>query len=283
MPSPFPGMDPFLEDPAIFPDLHDSLITYLRDALNAVLPSPYYAGIASRVWIETSHCHVEPDVNVLRPNPQANGGVHPGNGGGVAVAVETAPEPVEIEITREEVRQSFVEIRAQRGGDDLVTSIEVLSPSNKTVGVQGRTLYLQKQDEVLQSRVNLVEIDLLRTGLPTTLAPLDRTVRTVGHYDYHVCVHRRDRPLSCFVYPIQLAGPLPVVAVPLLPDAAPVPVSLKTVLDRAYDGGRYRQRARYRAAAPPPALSPAQAAWVEETLRAAGLREPPPAPTGAAT
>ncbi len=271
-------MDPYLEDLGLWPDVHDRLITYLSEALKAFLPPPYYAGIASRVRVETSHRHVEPDVNVPRPAPQAKGGVHPGGGGGIAVAVaqETVTEPVEIEITREEVRQTFLEIHAQRGGDDLVTTIEVLSPSNKTPGGQGRALYLQKQDEVLQSRVHLIEIDLLRIGLPTTLAPVERTVRTVGHYDYHVCVHRWDRPLSCFVYPIQMTGPLPVVAVPLLPDAAPVAVSLKAALDRAYDGGRYRQRARYRDAVPPPPLHPNQTIWVEQTLRAAGLREPPP-------
>ena len=279
MPSPFPGMDPFLEDPAIFPDLHDSLIFCIREALNVVLPQPYYAGIASRVWIEESHRRVEPDVNVLRPIPQVNGGVHPGGragGGGVAVAQETATEPVEIEIAYEEVRQTFLEIHAQPGGEHLVTTIEVLSPSNKTPGGHGRTLYLQKQDEVLQSQVHLVEIDLLRIGLPTTLAPPDRTVRTVGHYDYHVCVHRWDRPRVCSVYPVQLTGPLPVVAVPLLPDAPPASVNLKAVLDRAYDSARYRQRARYRDAVPPPPLHPNQEIWVEEILRAAGLRQPPP-------
>src|SRR5438094_891369 len=67
MPSPFPGMDPYLEDPAVFPDLHDSLITYARDALNAQLPPPYYAGSAARVWVDLSHRHVGPDVGVLRP------------------------------------------------------------------------------------------------------------------------------------------------------------------------------------------------------------------------
>ncbi|MBI3463061.1 MAG: DUF4058 family protein, partial [Planctomycetes bacterium] len=51
MPSPFPGMDPFLEHPGIFPDLHDSLVTYLREALQPRLPSPYYAGIGSRIWV----------------------------------------------------------------------------------------------------------------------------------------------------------------------------------------------------------------------------------------
>jgi Protein of unknown function (DUF4058) len=40
MPSPFPGMDPFLENPGIFSDFHDSFITYLRENLQANLPPP---------------------------------------------------------------------------------------------------------------------------------------------------------------------------------------------------------------------------------------------------
>jgi len=51
MPSPFPGMDPFLEDPAVFPDLHDSLITYSRESLQSRLPEPYYCVIGSRIWM----------------------------------------------------------------------------------------------------------------------------------------------------------------------------------------------------------------------------------------
>jgi len=271
-------MDPFLEDPAVFPDLHDRLITYLSEALNAVLPAPYFTGIASRVWIESSRRRVEPDVDLLRPAQPVNGGVHKGGGGGVAVAQEVTTEPVVIELASEEVRETFLEIHAQPGGEHLVTTIEVLSPSN-TPGGHGRTPYLQKQDEVLQSRVHLVEIDLLRAGLPTTLAPVGQTVRVAGFYDYHVCVHRWDRPNLCFVYPIQLQGRLPVVSVPLLPDDPPVAVNLKAVLDRAYDGGQYRRRVHYRESVPPPPLHPNQTVWVEETLRAAGLREPPPGPT----
>ena len=62
MPSPIPGMDPFLEDPAVFPDLHDSLIVELRNGINAQLPPPYYASSASRVWVEPSQRRVGPDV-----------------------------------------------------------------------------------------------------------------------------------------------------------------------------------------------------------------------------
>ncbi len=38
MPSPFPGMDPYLEDPAFWEDFHDRFVTYWSDVLNGSLP-----------------------------------------------------------------------------------------------------------------------------------------------------------------------------------------------------------------------------------------------------
>src|SRR5438874_11797542 len=39
MPSPFPGMDPYLETPNLWPDVHHELISQIRSALNpALLP-----------------------------------------------------------------------------------------------------------------------------------------------------------------------------------------------------------------------------------------------------
>jgi Protein of unknown function (DUF4058) len=61
MPSPFPGMDPWLEDPTIFPDLHNSFIAHLRNTINQKLPEPYYAAINNRVWVDLSYRHIEPD------------------------------------------------------------------------------------------------------------------------------------------------------------------------------------------------------------------------------
>ena len=277
MPSPFPGMDPFLEGPAIFPDLHDSLITYLRDALNARLPPPYFTAIASRVRIEASNRHIGPDVNVLHPTRPLNGGAQAGAGGSVVVAEAVATEPAVIRLAMEEVREPFLEIHAAPGGERLVTTMEVLSLANKTPAGHGRTPYLQKQREVLESQVHLVEIDLLRAGVHTTAVPIDAAVAAAGFFDYHVCVHRWDRRDTFFVYPIQLHGRLPAVTVPLLPEDRPVVVELKAVLDRAYDAGLYGRRVHYQEPPPPPPPHPNQSIWIEQLLRGAGLIESPPA------
>lgn len=275
MPSPFPGMDPYLEDLAIFPDLHDSLIVYSREALNAVLPAPYYAGVASRVWVEATQRRTGPDVDVLRPRDGANGGPPGASGGGVAVAEAVLAEPVVIRIPREEHREQFLEIYAEPGGERLVTTLEILSPTNKMHSGHGRAPYLRKQEEVLQSQAHLVEIDLLRGGVHTTAVPLDRALEQTGPFDYHVCVHRFDQLDTFFVYPIRLAQRLPAIAIPLLPNDPPVRLDLQAVLDRCYDAGQYRRRVRYQDAAPEPPLSPEQMEWVRQVLRDRGILQPP--------
>ena len=68
MPSPFPGMDPYLEQPDVFPDLHNAFIIYLQRALQPVLPDPYYAATGRRVWGGSDgQGSIGPDLNVLRP------------------------------------------------------------------------------------------------------------------------------------------------------------------------------------------------------------------------
>jgi hypothetical protein len=267
MPSPFPGMDPYLEDPAVFPDLHDSMITYLREALQARLPEPYYAALGSRVWVDYSDRTIGPDVNVLH-----RGRERPSEGspaGAVALAAPRAM-PVRVYVPHDEMREPFIEIVA-RDGRRVVTSIEILSLANKAPGAHGRDLYLQKQREVLRSQAHLVEIDLLRGGHPTTAVPLERALAETGPFDYHVCVHRFDRLEEFLVYPIQLPERLPEVAVPLLPGDATVAVDLQAVLDRCYDGGGYGRRIEYATRVPVPQLRPDQSEWANGVLREKGL------------
>ena len=107
MPSPFPGMDPWLESLGIFPDFHNSFIAYLRAELNTVLPLPYFAAIGTRLVITGGERDrlVEPDVDVLRPWPADSDG-------GVALATETAVEatPLIIEVERDELTEWFLEV-----------------------------------------------------------------------------------------------------------------------------------------------------------------------------
>jgi hypothetical protein len=184
MPSPFPGMDPYLEHPAVFPGLHNRLIAGLSEALQAALPAPYYAEIGERVWVEVSQRFIEPDAGVFRRDQAGGGGV---------VARPARGQPVVVTVPHDERREAWVEVRVPGdAGERLVTAIEVLSPSNKTPGERGRDLYLRNQRELLDSPAHLVEIDLLRGGTHTTAVPLDRLSAMVGPFEYHVSVHRSD-------------------------------------------------------------------------------------------
>ena len=266
MPSLIPGMDPFLEDPAVFPDLHDSLIVELRNAINAQLPPPYYASSASRVWVEPTQRRVGPDVNVLRPERPGSGIIPPSAG-----ATAVARPPVVVRIPREEFRETYLDIYATPGKERLVTTIEVLSPTNKTTGSEGRALYLQKQREVLGGKFNLIEIDLLRGGQHTTAVRFEEALAKAGPFDYHVCVRAFEEPDDFVIYPISLSERLPIIAIPLLPGDGSVAVDLQILLDRCYDTGLYERRIPYGERVPAPPLRPEQTAWVEQILRDKGM------------
>lgn len=270
MPSPFPGMDPYLEHPAIFPGLHDRLVAYISEALQPKLPEPYYAEISDRLWVEVSDRSIEPDVNVMKGEepPDEEAPPFADSGGGVAVATRTRTEPVVVVVPHDEFREPYVDIMARiEGQERIVTTIEVLSLTNKTPGRHGRGLYLQKQREVLDSEVNLVEIDLLRGGEHTTAVPLGRASRKTGAFDYHVCVHCFHRFEEFYVYPFTVRDLLPEIAVPLLPQHGGVPLDLQQVFQRCYDTGPYRRRVRYGEAPIVPPLAEAHAAWAAGLLR----------------
>lgn len=268
MPSPFPGMDPWLEHPAIFPDLHNAFIIELGNVINARLPRPYYATSGSRIWIDRSYRLVEPDLNVLYPSSAATRSSAKKR----ASSDGTATKPKRIHIAQaienDETAEWFLEIYARPGNEQLVTSIELLSPANKKPGHTGRELYQKKQDEILRSRVHLVEIDLLRGGMHTTAVPRVVLEEKCGAFDYHVSIRPFDEPDEFLIYAWTLEAELPRITVPLLPGEAAVVVNLRAILDTCYDGRNYDRRVQYRKQKPMPPLARSQKAWAERILKA---------------
>jgi hypothetical protein len=268
MPSPFPGMDPFLENPEIFPDLHDTMVAYVREALHKQLGAPYYVSLKARVWMESSVSVKEPDVRVLRSRQKS-----PGRQSRSSVALAAKPSrPIVVNVEREERKETYLEMfKKTNGGSQLVTSIEVLSPTNKTLRNEGRKLYLAKQREVLDSRVNLVEIDLLRGGKHATAVPRALAIDLAGLFDYHVCIHQYYKPSKYFVYPISIFDPLPVIEIPLLKGEGEVPIDLQAVFERCYDVGSYEMWAGYQKNQLVPPLPPEKADWATARLRERGI------------
>ena len=258
MPSPFPGMDPFLEAPDVFPDLHDRLINGISDAMNQQLHPPYFSTIASRVVVELSDRLIGPDVGVIFAGDQSTDSE---DRGGTAVASVVEVQPVVIHVPHDEIRELSLEIRTV-DGQRLVTSIELLSPANKRAGEHGRELYRRKQLEVLETRAHLVEIDLLRGGEHSTAVPLQRVQRKTGRFDYHICIHRFDQLEDYIVYPILLRSRLPRVSIPLLPGDSDIVVDLQSIFDRSYAAGLYSRRIDYKGKSPSPPLTDIDSRWV---------------------
>ena len=266
MPSPFPGMDPFLESPRFFPDFHDSMIFCLKEALQPMLPGNYFAQSNERVWVEASERNVIPDVSVtkiLQPPRRDR------EESRVAVLDPDTDAAVLVEYTfdQEEEREIFLDIFSLNGPDrELVTSIEILSPTNKKPGEDGRGIYRAKQREMLAAEVHLIEIDLLRGGTHTTAVPRQLVERKFGPFDYHACVHRWDDSSRYRVYPIRLSDRLPVIAVPLKAADGYVKLDLQAVFARCYEASGYAKAIDYKRDAPEPAFSAEQAAWVRTIL-----------------
>jgi hypothetical protein len=269
MPSPFPGMDPYLEKPSVFAGFHDQFIAYLVAAIQPLLPAPYFAKSGQRVWVELADRIREPDVSVATPATWRD---EAARRGGTAVAEQVASEPIVVTVERVlsgEFKETFVDVFTAADGDHrLVTSIELLSPSNKNPGEQAGALYREKQQEFLSANVNLVEIDLLRAGDHATLVPRREMLKHCKSCDYHVCIHRFEARREFLVYPIQLPQKLPIISVPLLPGAPAIPVDLQAVMNRCYDDGPYQREVNYADSPPPPALTPERLAWVKSLLAA---------------
>jgi hypothetical protein len=268
MPSPFPGMDPYLESPDWFPDLHGSLIVFMKGTLQRRLPESYYAQSSQRVWLEYTQRHMEPDVEVVHSTPKRRkrrGGdlallTEPREGGPLVVTVET--------IEHGPFKQSYLEIRRRRGKEvQIVTSIEVLSPSNKKTGNPGREKFLEKQRKTLESETHLVEIDLLRGGAHTLAVPRDLVKAQAGPFDYLVSIHRFDRPKEFLVYPIALSQRLPEIDIPLLPGDLDVPLDLQAVFNQSYDFGPYQKEIAYGKDPIVPRLTLEQAEWAAPLLK----------------
>jgi len=262
-------MDPYLESPDWFPDLHDGLIFLMKDTLQHSLPESYYAQSRQRVWLEYTKRYAEPDVEVVRsarkPRKPSRGGV------AVAVAEVRPPGPLIVSIETIEhgpFKESFLEIRRRRGTEiQIVASIEVLSPSNKRVGNPSRDKFLKKQEETLDSQTHLIEIDLLRGGTYTLAVPKDLVVAQAGRFDYLVSIHRFDRPKDFLVYPIALPDRLPEIAIPLLPGDPEIPLDLEAIFQRAYEAGPYEREIEYGKDPIVPRLRPEQAEWAAALLK----------------
>jgi hypothetical protein len=261
MKSPFPGMDPYLE--RRWRDVHATLISYARELLNKQLPPDLAARTEDRVYVESggeSIRAIHPDVRVSEQQPLPEMTLP-------ELSSVTVAQPIMIELDAEPVTEHFIEI-IELDGERVVTAIEFISPTNKIPG-DGRDAYLKKRREFIESRANLVEIDLVRSGDWVSLMRPYR-VPAAHHTAYRACVRRASQPARAELYPIPLRSPLPTIPVPLRADDPLVTLNLQELLNRTYETGRYAGMNYGRECDPP--FSAEDAVWADEILRNAGRR-----------
>ena len=259
MPSPFPGMNPYLEQPAVWQDFHQRLITYSSAKLSGQVRPQFYVKIEESVFIhepsgdERRKLLGRPDVSLTK-NPRKSRS----DTGGVAIAEAPATDIATLiaRIPDHDIeKHSYVEIR-DRQSHDLVTLIEVLSPSNKHYGPD-REQYMSKRALLLHSHVSVVEIDLLRGGprLPLTGVP---------PCDYCCMVSRPAMRPEVQVWAVSLRDRLPTIPIPLnglVPDAT---LNLQELLHEVYDAAGYED---YLYGSPPePPLLEEAAMWANSLI-----------------
>ena len=269
--SPFPGMDPYLERPNRWPDVHNQMISEMRRQLERKLNRRYTTVLTEYMAIEQigeERRFIVPDTAVTLQRPSTYSG-----DGGVALAVEVdvaidAPAMTLPGIVSIPTPYMTIEIRTIEG-DELVTAIELLSPANKRPGRNGADAYEAKRAVLLDSRAHLLEIDLLRAGTRP------QTGRPIPPCDYAVLLNRADRTWRPFeIWTWNLPDRLPVVAAPLLRPDPDVPLDLGAALRNAYANARYDRKITYTEPTPDPALAPETASWLDTLLVATNRRSP---------
>jgi hypothetical protein len=254
MPSPFPGMDPYIEG-WIWGDFHSRINGAICEELNPRLPKRYIALTDLFIRrVETSTL----DETILGKLDVFLSDRHGRSQSGTAVVA--APAPHISVLPGVVVKQHFVKIIDNRGRR-IVTVIELLSPANKSGGKDSE-VYRFKRNEYIGGSINLVEIDLLRRGQrPPVGEP------SPPQSDYVIAVHDGQDRGRFGIWPFSVREPIPIVPVPLDPDEAFVTLDLRKCLDRVYDGGRYGDQLDYRRP-PDHALAEPDATWARELLTA---------------
>ena len=260
MPTPFPGMDPYLEQPGIWGEVHTRMLVAMADALAPRLRPTYFVGVERRTYLAVrspDEFAGIPDVLVFQPAGMARTSAAPAYANGGAPLLAEIPMP-------EEVVERFLEIRNVQTAE-VVTVIELLSPANKS-NPTGRQEYNDKRQKVLASKTNLIEIDLLRGGESPPLY-----WRTQPQCDYRIVISRAWQRPHVDVYCIGLRQPLPSIPVPLRRDEGEPDLELNQLLHDLYDRAGYDLAVDYTQPATPP-LSEPDATWADALLRSAGVR-----------
>lgn len=255
MPSPFPGMNPYLEQSTVWQDFHTRIVAVIGEVLAPQVSPSFLVRLEQSLFIhEPSH---DERLRLGRADVALSGMIERSkrdSTGGQATL--ESPRQLTVATDFEIEKHSYLEIQ-DRQRRDVVAIIEVLSPSNKQHGAD-REQYLNKRRGIIHSMAHFVEIDLLRGGPKMPAEELQEG-------DYGVVVSKyEDRPKVNY-WPIMLRERLPRIPVPI---RQPVPlawIDLQEVLNTVYDRAYYKDYIYE--GQPEPPLSDADRAWAEELVK----------------
>lgn len=258
MTSPFPGMDPYLEG-SMWRDVHHELASQIRKQLVPAISPKYVARIEPYVVkdnnpkSEFGTMYPDVDISLRRDNNQVQ---EPA----LAYRNGKPPTPIDFSISTPipiEWRIPVIQIRDSES-NELITSIEILSPVNKRK--PGLEAYLAKKEKLRQAGINLLEIDLLRRGTRSVQDP------RLADTDYMAALTYGETGQTD-IWKIQLQSPLPVLPVPLAEPDDPVSIDVQEALTVIYEEAAYHLSIRYKGEIPPPALSEGNQNWMKGILQ----------------
>ncbi|MCI0640627.1 MAG: DUF4058 family protein [Gemmataceae bacterium] len=252
MPSPFPGMNPYLEHEDPWHDFHEKFMPLASDLLVPQVRPEFIVKLDQHVYIHELSADERrflgrPDLFVASPTPPTE---QPGS-----TSVLEAPAEGVLPPTIDFEHHTFLEIR-NRSDRSLVTILELLTPTNKAIGPD-REQFLAKRRQILASSVHYVEIDLLRGGprLP---------IQKLASCDYYVMVSRWNSRPKVDLWPLRLRDRLPEIPIPLRPSKPEARLDLQAMVNRLYDTGSYQDYIY--AHEPTPPLHPEDAVWAQELI-----------------
>jgi hypothetical protein len=248
MQNPFPGMNPYLEQPELWHQVHNRLIVAIADELTPQIAPKYRVSIEERIYTSIDDLLLVgiADVAVTNRNNVESG---------TTLTTTKLVEPSKVKVPMpEQVIERFLEVRSTQSRE-VITVIEVLSPKNKR-SKEGRTVYESKRQKILASATNLVEIDLLRLGESLPILGVTNT-------DYRILVSRSHQRPDADLYGFNLQDPIPSFPVPLrLGEVEPV-INLQKLMNEIYERARFDLAIDYSQILKP-ALPAEQETWVRE-------------------
>ena len=249
---PFPGMNPYLENPVFWSEVHHRLITAIADTIEQNIPPQYRVAIEQRTYL-SDDSNVSVFSQQKLPQQSSSTATQRETSEGITVMI---PLP-------EHITENYLEIREVSTGF-VVTSIEILSPKNKRPG-EGRKAYELKRKQVLASLSHLVEIDLLRTGKPMSI------LGEIPVTNYQIIVSRSETRPQAKLYGFSIRETIPIFPLPLQSEDIEPIVDLQSLLHGIYNRARYYLAIDYNKEPVLP-LKSEDVVWSDTLLREQGLR-----------